>query len=242
MSGRGVLVTGASSTIGEAIGQWFADDGDTVAGLSYEDHHHPAFRMTTAADLSMPDQAEGAVSAAIESLGRLDVVILAAAVMSVAPASATTDQQWRTALGATLDSAFLVSRATLPQLPRGGAIVAVTSVNATLAAPGLPSYAAAKSGVEGLVRQLALEYGPQGIRANAVVPGMIGNADLPAATEGYPLLRVGTPHDVAAAVGYLASHEAGFVTGVTLPVDGGLSISSPAAWTRPDLRGRWLPD
>lgn len=239
--GRGVLVAGASSPIGEAIGQWFADAGDAVVGVSLEPHDHAAFRATIAADLAVPETANDAVATALDRLGRLDVVVLAAAVMPVAPATETSDDQWRTALGATLDSAFLVSRAAIPHLGRGGAIVAVTSVNATLAAPGVPAYAAAKSGVEGLVRQLALEYGPHGIRVNAVAPGMIGNADLPAVTEGYPLRRVGAPEDVAAAVGYLASPAAGFVTGVTLPVDGGLSIASPAAWLRSDLRARWLP-
>jgi len=114
----------------------------------------------------------------------------------------------------------------------------VSSVNATLAAPGLPGYAAAKAGVEGLVRQLALEYGPAGVRVNAVAPGMIGNTDLPEVAEGYPLRRVGRPDEVAAAVVFLAN--AGFVTGTVLPVDGGLSIASPAAWLRPDLRSRWL--
>ncbi|HEY1666361.1 MAG TPA: SDR family oxidoreductase, partial [Trebonia sp.] len=75
---------------------------------------------------------------------------------------------------------------------------------------------------------------------NAVAPAMIGNAGLPKVTEGYPLLRVGTPGDVAEAVRFLASDAAAFITGCVLPVDGGLSISSPAAWIRPDLRARFL--
>ncbi|MCW3843813.1 SDR family oxidoreductase, partial [Micromonospora yasonensis] len=109
---------------------------------------------------------------------------------------------------------------------------------AVLAAPGLPAYAAAKAGLEGLIRQLALEYGPAGVRVNAVAPGMIGGAGLPDAAAGYPLGRTGTPEEVAAAVLFLAG--AGFVTGAVLPVDGGLSIASPAAFLRDDLRARWL--
>lgn len=238
MTGHGVLVVGSSSDIGLAIGRAFTVRGDRVVGVSLERHEDPAFAETIAADCADPAAATVAVESAHHLLGRLDVVVLAAAAQPVAAAADTSDDQWRLAVGATLDSAFFVARAALKRLPFGGAIVAVTSVNATLAAPGLPAYAAAKAGVEGLVRQLALEYGPAGVRVNAVAPGMIGNEDLPAVAEGYPLRRVGRPDEVAAAVVFLAG--AGFVTGVVLPVDGGLSIASPAAWLRPDLRARWL--
>ena len=240
MNERGVLVVGASSEIGLSIGRRFAADGHAVVGVSLEAADDPDFVEMLIGDCAQPDVATRVVQDAVRVLGRLDVVVLAAAVMPVASATRTTDGQWRAAMGATLDSAFFVARAALPLIPRGGSIVAVTSVNAQLAAPGLPGYAAAKAGVEGLVRQLALDYGPMGIRVNAVAPGMIGHCDLPAASEGYPLLRTGESADVAAAVHFLASDGAGFITGVVLPVDGGLSIASPAAWLRPDLRKRWL--
>ena len=242
MAARGVLVVGSSSPIGTAIGQWFADDGAQVVGVAGEAHEHQAFVQTIAADVSVPVQAQQVVETAAARLGGLDVLVLAAARMPVAEAALTTDGEWREALGSTLDSAFFVTRAALGYLVSGSAIVAVTSVNASLAAPGLPAYAAAKAGVEGLVRQLALEYGPAGVRVNAVAPAMIGNTHLHDVTEGYPLQRTGEPEDVASAVGFLASPGAKFITGVTLPVDGGLSISSPAAWLRPDLRARWLPE
>jgi 3-oxoacyl-[acyl-carrier protein] reductase len=240
MSGRGVLVIGAGGAIGTAIARAFHLTGERVVGAGLDPCDDPAFARFLIADCASTDAAAIVVDTAVRELGRLDVVVLAAAVAPVASAARTTDEQWRAAHDSVLGTAFRITRAALPHLPAGSAIVAVSSVNAFLAAPGLPAYASAKAGLEGLVRQLALEYGPAGIRVCAVAPGMIGNDDLPSAAEGYPLRRTGRPEEVAAAVRFLASTEASFITGVTLPVDGGLSIASPAAFLRPDLRSRFL--
>ncbi len=235
---RRVLLVGATSPIGLAIGHAFAAAGDRVVGVALEPAADKAFTAGLVYDCATSAGATAAVTAAAELLGGLDVLVPAAAVMPVAPATGTSDAQWHAALDTTLSGAFYLCRAALPLLGNGSAIVAVSSVNAFLAAPGVPAYAAAKAGLEGLVRQLALEYGPRGIRVNAVAPGMIGGAGIPDAAAGYPLGRVGEPDEVAQAVLFLAG--AGFVTGVTLPVDGGLSIASPAAFLRDDLRARWL--
>lgn len=234
---RGVLVVGSGSPIGRAIGRAFAAAGDTVVGVALEPVDDPSFAASLVADCAQAAGADAAVRATVDAAGGIDVVVLAAAVMPVAPLTETTDAQWRAALEATLGTAFAVSRAALPLLSAGGAVVAVSSVNAFLAAPGVPAYATAKAGLEGLVRQLALEYGPRGIRVNAVAPGMIGGDGIPDAAAGYPLGRTGTPEEVAEAVLFLAG--AGFVTGAVLPVDGGLSIASPAAFLRADLQQRW---
>jgi NAD(P)-dependent dehydrogenase (short-subunit alcohol dehydrogenase family) len=133
-----------------------------------------------------------------------------------------------------------------------GSIVNVSSVNSFIHAPGLPAYSAAKGGLDALTRQLAVEYGPRGIRVNAVNPGLIAVESVQLALESdpigarltresYPLDRVGTPDEVAMAVAFLASDEASFITGVTLPVDGGLGVQSSAALLRPALRHGWRP-
>ena len=240
MTGRGVLVIGATSEIGLAISRSFAIDGDRVVGVALESVVDPAFVEFIVADCSDSGAASGVVDAAFPAARPPRRCCARSG--GYAGSLGTRDIRCPVACRsrATLESAFYVIRAALRHLPAGSAIVAVTSVNAQLAAPGVPAYAAAKAGVEGLVRQLALEYGPLGIRVNSVAPGMVGSDSLPKVTEGYPLGRTGRPDDVAAAVTFLASSRADFITGVTLPVDGGLSISSPAAWLRPDLRARWL--
>ncbi|MER5966349.1 SDR family oxidoreductase [Streptomyces sp. NPDC002057] len=235
---RSVLLVGSSSPIGRAINEVFTREGDRVMGVSLDADPHAEHQLTL--DVSTPEGADEAVARTVERLGGLDVLVLAAAVMAPGRAHEVSPEDWRRAITHTLDTAFFPARAALRVMPGGGSVVAVGSVNATLAAPWLPGYSAAKAAVEGLVRQLALDYGPRGIRVNAVAPGMIGNEDLPEVAEGYPLGRVGRPHEVAEAVLFLAS--AGFVTGAVLPVDGGLSIASPAAFLRPDLRQRLLGD
>ena len=232
-----MLLVGATSPIGLAIGRAFEAVGDRIVGVALEPLRDKAFIAGLVHDCATAEGAAAAVSEAADLLGGLDVLVPAAAVMPVAPATQTSDAQWHAALDTTLSGAFYLCRAALPLLGNGSAIVAVSSVNAFLAAPGVPAYAAAKAGLEGLVRQLALEYGPRGVRVNAVAPGTIGGS-MPDAAAGYPLGRTGTPEEVAAAVLFLAG--AGFVTGVSLPVDGGLSIASPAAFLRADLRARWL--
>jgi len=238
MTHRGVFVLGGSP-IGAAISAAFLQAGDSVYCVAREPPCSSTFTDFEQADCSNSAAAKRAVNSAVRYLKRLDVVVLAAASMPVASARDTTDEQWNRTLGDSLTSAFNVIRSSLPYLGPGGCIVAVGSTNSFLAAPALAAYTAAKAGLDGLMRQVAVDFGPLGIRANVVAPATIHDGEGGEVAAGYPLGRVGRPADVANAVLFLASSEADFITGVTLPVDGGLGIVSPAAFLSPNLRGRF---
>ena len=236
---RGVVVVGGSR-IGVAIGRAFRNRRDRVACLTREPPvAADVFDYVVQVDCSAPAEATIAVERAHDRLGRLDVLVLAVASMPIAPAHETSDEQWSSALDDGLAAPFYVLRAALPHLVGGGSIVAVGSTNSYLAAPGLAAYSAAKAGLDGLIRQVALDYGPLGIRANIVAPALISAGEVAGLAAGYPVGRVGQPEDVAEAVAFLASDAAQFISGVTLPVDGGLSIGSPSAYLQPHLRARF---
>lgn len=264
-AGRVAIVTGAATGIGRATARRLAREGARVVLTT--SRNRAALDATVAAirsdggeatgllaDASRADDAAATVATALGTFGRLDVVVANAAwFQPSAPAHRLPEDAWDRALAVDLKGVFLAAKHGIPAMLETagrGAIVNVSSINSTVHAPGLPAYSAAKGGVDALTRQLALEYGPRGIRVNAVNPGLIAvetvrallDADpdeAAAARECVPLDRAGDPEDVAGAIAYLASDDAAYVTGVTLPVDGGLAIQSAMAVVRPGLRRGW---
>jgi NAD(P)-dependent dehydrogenase (short-subunit alcohol dehydrogenase family) len=248
-AGGVALVTGGASGIGRAIAERIAREGADVAILDKNGGSAEAVESTLrqgdrksvaiVVDITDATAVGKAVGEAIAALGPLSVLVNNAGGVVGQAFDDTDPAIWRGDIELNLSGAFYVTRATLPaMLDRGGgAIVNVATVNA-LASISEPAYSAAKAGLLQLTRQLAVEYGPRGIRTNAVIPGSIRTpiwdhrlAKVPQILDvlrrWYPVGRVGEPEDVAAAVLFLASAEAGFINGAELLVDGGLMAGLP---------------
>lgn len=238
---KAVLVTGAAGGIGGAVAAQFARLGARVAlcdlpgsGLERRldalggDPQHIAL----AADLTRPDEIERLATRCQTHFEHLDCMITAAGWFPESAVQAMSDAEWRQVLAVNLDSVFYLSRQIAPLLADGGAIVNVASVAAHRGSLNHAHYAAAKAGVLGLTRSLALELAPRQIRVNAVSPGLIDTPmikDLMAARgdalcAAIPLSRLGRPDEVAGAIAFLCSPWAGYITGETLHINGGFHI------------------
>ncbi|SEK05046.1 meso-butanediol dehydrogenase / (S,S)-butanediol dehydrogenase / diacetyl reductase [Sphingobium sp. AP50] len=246
LSGKVVLVTGGASGLGKATVERFAAEGArvVVADLNAEGAQAVAAQFGGQAvrmNVADPGSVEEAISCTVESFGRLDVLVNNAGIESArALIHEATLENWRKVIDVNLTGVFYCMKYALGQLLRqgdGGNIVNISSIAGMVAVSGLPPYVAAKAGVSNLTREAAIEYGPHGIRVNAVAPTavytpllqrMAGDAKEPAAVmDGLktlsPLHGLAEPEDIAAAVAFLASDDARFISGVTLPVDGGFT-------------------
>jgi 3-oxoacyl-[acyl-carrier protein] reductase len=216
------LVTGGNRGIGAAIAQRLRDDGWTVATLGRSDS------ADVHADVADPEQVAAAFAEVRERFGPVLALVNNAGVTRDGLAIRMPEEDWNAVLDTNLTGAFHCTRRALEDMlkARWGRIVNISSVVAERANPGQANYVAAKAGLLGFTRTVAREMARKGITVNAITPGVI-ETDMTAEIAGdlaaaVPAGRVGRPEDVAAAVGFLVSEEAGYINGATLAVDGAL--------------------
>lgn len=232
MNAGAALVVGGASGIGRACADALAAAGWplVVADLKPAADDPGAI----AVDVRDPEAVAAAVAAAVERHGELDTVVYAAGTARVTPILEIEPAEWELVLGVNLSGAFNVLRASAPHIREGGSFTAISSIDSAAPVPGLAHYCASKAGVEALVRSAALELGERGVRANAVLPGLVRTPLMepmlarPGVTEAFveqtPLGRVAEGPEVADVVAFLASPAARWITGAALPVDGGMAL------------------
>jgi meso-butanediol dehydrogenase/(S,S)-butanediol dehydrogenase/diacetyl reductase len=246
---RGAVVTGGGTGIGAAIARRLAADGFTVAitGRRREPLDEVAAEtgaLPVVADTGDPVDSQRAVEAAKSAFGRLDLLVCNAGIGSGGTVEEQTPEGWDAVLRTNVTGAFLACRAALPELVQTkGSIVTISSDAGLRAGPRSAAYCTAKAGLIMLTQCIALDYGPLGVRANCICPGWVRTpmadeemdelgelkgADREGAYElvssRVPLRRPGNPEEIAAAVAWLASGEAGFTTGAVIAIDGGNSV------------------
>ncbi len=245
LDGRVAIVTGASSGLGVAIASALAQAGADVviaarraARLAHTEADVRRFGhgvLSVTADVSDPGQCTAVVESAVAEFGRVDVLINNAGVGTAVPATRETPEQFRAVLEVNLLGCYWMAQAGGRVMGPGSSIVNISSVLG-LTTAGLPqaAYSASKAGLIGLTRDLAQQWsGRKGIRVNAIAPGYFDTEMTAALPEGYldslteriPIGRRGDPAELAAAVVFLASPAASYITGQTIVVDGGLTIT-----------------
>jgi 3-oxoacyl-[acyl-carrier protein] reductase len=242
---RVAIVTGSSRGIGRAIAERLASAGARVV-INYRGSEAEANEVVAniqagggqaiavQADVSNPAQVEALIDTAKKAYGRIDILVNNAGTTRDTLLVRMTEQDWDVVLDTNLKGAFNCIKAVSRQMMRQkyGRIVNITSVSGIAGNAGQANYAAAKAGLIGLTKTVAKELGSRGITCNAVAPGFVPTAltaSLPTdlintAIERTPLGRMGAPEDMAAAVAFLASDDASFITGQVLAVDGGLAL------------------
>jgi NAD(P)-dependent dehydrogenase (short-subunit alcohol dehydrogenase family) len=249
LTGKVAIITGASSGIGHATALLFAAEGarlvlgarraaeleQLVAQIGVRGGEATAL----AGDVRSEDYAKALVAAAAERFGRLDVAFNNAGTLGESgPSTGISEAGWSDAIAVNLTGSFLGAKHQIAQMVkqgRGSVIFTSTFVGYSSAFPGVAAYAASKSGLIGLTQALAAEFGPQGIRVNAILPGAVDTAMYRGMNDTsesqafiiglHALKRVATPEELARSVLYLASDDASFVTGSAMLVDGGVSIT-----------------
>lgn len=227
------LVVGGASGIGAACAEALAAAGwpTVVADLKPD----PDDAGAIAVDVRDREGVEAAVDRTVESHGAIGALVYAAGTARVTPILEIEPREWDLVTGVNLTGAFNFLQAGAPHLPAGGSFIAISSIDSTRPVPGLAHYCATKAGVEALVRSAALELGPRGVRANAVLPGIVRTPLMepmlarPEVAEAFvaqtPLRAIADPAEVGDVVAFLASSRARWITGAAIPVDGGMSLT-----------------
>jgi 3-oxoacyl-[acyl-carrier protein] reductase len=241
LTGMTALVTGASGGIGSAIARGLAAQGARLAVSGSNVEKLEAFRgglggdhVALGCNLSDSAAVDALVPQAVEALGKLDILVNNAGVTRDNLAMRMKDEEWSDVIRINLEASFRLARAALRPMMRArfGRIISITSVVGSTGNPGQANYAASKAGLVGMSKALAHEVASRGITVNCVAPGMIASAMtgvLPEAQQQallarIPAGRLGEGDDVGSAVAYLASREAGYVTGQVLHVNGGMAM------------------
>ncbi|MBI5379689.1 MAG: 3-oxoacyl-[acyl-carrier-protein] reductase [Nitrospirae bacterium] len=242
LQGKVAIVTGGAQGIGRQIALTLANAGADVvisdvqkAGAEETATQVTALGRRSLAlqvDVTSSTEVEGMVRTTVDRMGRLDILVCNAGITRDTLLIRMKEDDWNRVLDVNLKGAFLCMKAAAPILSkqRGGRIIAIASVVAVLGNVGQANYAASKAGLIGLTKTVAREYASRGITVNAVAPGFIDTAMTRALSEKVreellrriPLGRLGTPEDVAAAVRFLASDAAGYLTGQVIHVNGGM--------------------
>lgn len=250
LEGKVAIISGGGTGIGAATARRFAAEGAkvVVTGRRQEPLEVVAAEtggLAVPGDAADPEHAPEAVAAAVERFGGLDIVVANAGVGLGGAAGEVDDERWLRTLDVNLTGPLRLARAALPALLQrgGGSIVLVSSISGLVASTESAAYLASKQGLIGLARSLAVDYGPRGIRANALCPGWVvtpmadeGADELAAmrgvsreeayliGTELVPLRRPATAEEMAACILFLASDESSYVTGTALVADGGTTV------------------
>jgi len=241
LTGKTALVTGATGTIGATIAHSLHGQGATVAisGTRRQVLDRLAGELggrvhVLPANLADSAETEALVPRVEEAMGQLDILVANAGVTRDNLLVQLRDEDWDQVIGINLSATFRLSRAAVRGMMRRrfGRVIAITSVVGATGNPGQANYVAAKAGITGMIKAMAQEYAKRGVTANCVAPGFIAtpmtdklnDKQRETIVAKIPASRAGTPAEVAAAVVFLASNEAGYVTGQTLHVNGGMAM------------------